>query len=128
MKITIWLRVYISAVGSWALAGMLVSSRFNKFGFSVLISGVKSKLGYSLLNSFSWVKLNPFKMSSTTSSLVLEVGRLSVVNWVGNKAGIYLMVVTVVVGVIVDVGKALSISTGKAKNPLSIKIQRVLKN
>jgi hypothetical protein len=26
----------------------------------------------------------------------------------------------------VDVGKALSISTGKAKNPLSIKIKRVL--
>jgi hypothetical protein len=36
------------------------------------------------------------------------------------------MVVAVVVGVVVDVGKALSISTGKAKNPLSIKIKRVL--
>ncbi len=110
------------------MAGMLVSSRFSKFGFSVLISGVKSKLGYSFSNLVSWVKLNPFKTSSTTSSLVLEVGRLSVVDWVGDKAGINLMVVTVVVGVVVDVGKALSIYTGKAKNPLSIKIQRVLKN
>ena len=65
-------------------------------------------------------------MSSTISSLVLEVGRLSVVDWVGDSAGINLMVVAVVVGVVVDVDKALSISTGKAKNPLSIKIKRVL--
>ena len=90
------------------------------------MSWSKSKLGYSLSNSVRWVKLNPFKASSTISSLVLKVGRLSVVNWVGDRAGINLMVVAVVVGVVVDVGKALPISTGKAKNPLSIKIKRVL--
>ena len=89
---------------------------------------MKSRLGYSLSNSVKWVKLNPFNASSTTSSLVLELGRLSVVNWVSDRAGINLNVVAVVVDVVVDVGKALSISTGKAKNPLSIKIKRVLKN
>jgi hypothetical protein len=69
--------------------------------------------------------LNPFKASSTISSLVLEVGRLAVVDWVGKIAGSNLTVVTVVVGVVVDVGKALSISTGKAKNPRSIKIKEL---
>jgi hypothetical protein len=103
--------------------GVLASSGF---GFSVLISGVKSREGYSPSNSVKWVKLNPLFASSVTSSLVLEVGRLSVVDWVGDRAGINLRVVAVVVGIVVDVGKALSISTGKAKNPLSIKIKRVL--
>jgi hypothetical protein len=103
--------------------GILASSGF---GFLVLISGVKSRGGNSPSNSVRWVKLNPLFASSVTSSLVLEVGRLSVVDWVGDRAGINLRVVAVVVGVVVDVGKALSISTGKAKNPLSIKIKRVL--
>ena len=71
------------------------------------------------------VKLNPFKASSTILNLVLKVGRLAVVDWVGDKAGINLTVVAVVVGVVVDVGKALSISTGKAKNPRSIKIKEL---
>jgi hypothetical protein len=57
--------------------------------------------------------------------LVLKVGRLAVVDWVGDKAGINLTVVAVVVGVVVDVGKALLISTGKAKNPRSIKIKEL---
>ncbi len=124
MKNNIWLRVSISAVGSWASVGILASSGLNKLGFSVLISGVKSRDGYSLSNSVKWVKLNPLRTSSTTSSLVLEVGRLSVVNWVRDRAGINLKVVAVVVEVVVDIGKALSISTGKAKNPLSIKIEK----
>ena len=105
---------------------MLVSSGLSKFSFSVLKSWLKSKLVYSHSNSVSWVKLSPFKASFITWSLVLEVGRLSVVKWVGDRAVINLMVVTVVVRVVVDVDKALSISTGNAKKPLSIKVKRVL--
>jgi hypothetical protein len=77
---------------------------------------------YSFSNSALWVRLKPFKASSTILNLVLEVGRLAVVDRVGKIAGNNLTVVTVVVGVVVDVGKALSISTGKVKNPHSIQI------
>ena len=79
MKTTICLRVSISAVGGWALAGRLASSGLSKFGLKVLISWSKSKLGYSLSNSARWVRLNPFKASSTILSLLFEVGRHSVV-------------------------------------------------
>ena len=114
------------AVESWVLVELLASSGISKLGLKVLISLSKSKSVYSFSNSASLVRLKPFKASSTILNLVLEVGRLAVVDRVVKIAGSNLTVVTVVVGVVVDLGKALSISTGKAKNPLSIKIKRVL--
>jgi hypothetical protein len=115
-------RVSILAVGSWALVELLASSGISKLGLKVLISLSKSKSVYSFSNSASLVRLKPFKASSTILNLVLEVGRLAVVDRVVKIAGSNLTVVTVVVGVVVDLGKALSISTGKAKNSRSIKI------